>query len=224
MRILIVEDEVHLVSALSEIISKKNYIVDSVTNGQDGLDYALSGVYDVILLDIMLPKLDGLSLLKRLRTAKILTPVLLLTAKDQIADKVKGLDTGADDYLTKPFSSEELLARIRALTRRKGEIADDCLKFADLTLNTKTCQLCGSSNMISLGLKEYQLMELLLINKAQILTKETIIEKIWGFDGDADYNNVEVYISFLRKKLTYIGTAVQIKTIRGIGYRLEAAL
>lgn len=221
MRILIVEDEIPLASALCEIMKKNKYTVDAVYDGLSGLDYALSDVYDVIILDIMLPKMDGFEVVKSLRDKNISTPVILLTAKDEISDKVTGLDSGADDYLTKPFSTEELLARIRAMSRRKGEVINTLLKFNDTTLNLKTFQLSSSSQLVKLGLKEFQIAEMLFYNPNQVITKEHIIEKVWGFDNEAEYNNVEVYISFLRKKLSFIKSKVKIKTVRGIGYSLE---
>lgn len=216
-----VEDEKRLTEAVAAILTKQNYIVDVVYDGESGLDYGLSGVYDVILLDIMLPKRDGISVLKALRKEKNSTPVLLLTAKDEISDKVMGLDSGADDYLTKPFSTEELLARVRAMTRRKDSIFQEGLSFADILLNPKTAELSSGSHSIKLSLKELHIMELLMKNGRQIITKEQIIEKVWGFDGDAEYNNVEVYISFLRKKLALLHAKAEIKTSRGVGYSLE---
>lgn len=221
MRILIVEDETRLADALVQILIKQKYTVDAVHDGKTGFDYAMSNVYDVVILDIMLPKMNGLDVLRNLRKEKIFTPVLLLTAKDEIADKVMGLDRGADDYLTKPFATEELLARIRAMSRRKGEVNDDILTFCDVSLNLKTSELSNNVNFIKLGLKEFQIMELLMSNGKQIITKERFIEKVWGFDSDAEYNNVEVYISFIRKKLGHIHSNVEIKTARGIGYHLE---
>lgn len=221
MRILIVEDEVHLALALQAIMVKNKYTVDMVHDGENGLDYALSGVYDVILLDIMLPKMNGIDILKEIRKANIITPILLLTAKDEVSDKVRGLDHGADDYLTKPFSTEELLARVRAISRRKGEILEDILKFSDISLNQKNYEISCETRAIKLSLKEFQITEMLFKNSNQIITKEQIIEKVWGFDKDTEYNNVEVYVSFLRKKFQYLNTKVQIKTVRGIGYILE---
>lgn len=221
MRILIIEDEVHLSEALCQILIKNKYAVDAVNDGMSGLDYALSDVYDLIILDIMLPKMNGIDVLRNLRKDSIATPVLLLTAKDEIADKVNGLDNGADDYLTKPFATEELLARVRAMSRRRGEITTDTITYADISLNLKTNELCCSTHAIKLGLKEFLIMELLITNGKQIITKERFIEKIWGFETDAEYNNVEVYISFIRKKLASIHSKVEIKTARGIGYSLE---
>lgn len=221
MRVLVVEDEVRLAEALVQILLKNKYPADAVFDGESGLDYARSGVYDIIILDIMLPKMNGIEVLRRIRAGKISTPVLLLTAKDEIADKVAGLDGGADDYLTKPFATEELLARVRAMSRRRGEVAEDTLVFCDIALNLKTSELSCGALSIKLPLKEFQIMELLLANGRQILTKERFIEKIWGFESDTEYNNVEVYISFIRKKLSHIHSGVEIRTARGVGYSLE---
>jgi DNA-binding response OmpR family regulator len=222
MRILLVEDEVRLSQALVEIFQKNRYGVDAVYSGPDGLRYAQSGIYDVIILDIMLPGMDGLSVLRALREEKNSVPVLMLTAKDEIQDKVNGLDDGADDYMTKPFSTDELLARVRALSRRKGEVKEDVVTFGDLTLNRSTCELQKvNGGAVKLSLKELQIIELLYENPHQIIKKERIIEKIWGGDSDAEYNNVEVYISFIRKKMEQLGVTTQIRTARGIGYSLE---
>ena len=222
MRILVVEDEIQLADALSEILRRNMYTVDTSYDGIDGLDNAMSGVYDCIILDIMLPGMNGFEVLKKLRKEKISTPVLLLTAKSEIEDKINGLDSGADDYLTKPFVTGELLARVRALTRRKGEIIDENkLDYNGLELNKNTCSVIWEGNDVKLSLKEYQIMELLISTPHQILPKERIIEKIWGYESDVEYNNIEVYISFLRKKLSVISAPVQIKTARGIGYSLE---
>lgn len=222
MKLLVVEDEIQLADALSEILRRNKYSVDTVYNGIDGLDNAVTGVYDCIILDIMLPGMNGLEVLGNIRKEKISTPVLLLTARCEIDDKINGLDCGADDYLTKPFVTEELLARIRALTRRKGEVFDDDrLDYGGLELIKSTLSIKCSENDVKLSLKEYQIMELLISNPRQILPKERIIEKIWGYESDVEYNNIEVYISFLRKKLVIISAPVQIKTARGIGYYLE---
>jgi len=223
MRILLVEDEVRLSQALCEILQKNHIGVDAVYTGTDGLEYAKTGIYDAIVLDIMLPGIDGLSILKQLRDEKNSVPVMLLTAKDEIGDKITGLDLGADDYMTKPFATDELLARVRALTRRKGEFKEDSRTFGDLTLNVKNCELVSatSGESVKLSLKEFQIVELLFQNPRQIITKELIIEKIWGGDSDAEYNNVEVYISFIRKKIEFLKVKTEIRTARGIGYSLE---
>ncbi|MBR7085405.1 MAG: response regulator transcription factor [Oscillospiraceae bacterium] len=221
MKILVVEDEEALAEALSEILKRNKYSVDAVYDGEDGLEYAMTGLYDCILLDIMLPKMNGLDVLRILRKKHISTPVLLLTAKSDIEDKITGLDSGADDFLTKPFVSGELLARVRALTRRKGEVITDEFTYGDVALNKSTFSLSREGQFVKLSLKEYQIMEMLMANPKQLIPKERFIEKIWGYESDVEYNNVEVYISFLRKKLHVIGSDVTIKTARGIGYFLE---
>lgn len=223
MRILIVDDEVHLAEALSQILKKHHYSADAVHDGLSGLDNALSGIYDLLLLDIMLPGMDGISILKTIREEGISTPVIMLTAKGEVSNKVQGLDGGADDYVAKPFSTEELLARIRAALRRKNEVLqDDALKFGDLELNTSNLKLSGNGKEIKLILKESELLELLMTRKQAVTSKDQIIEKLWGFDSEVESNNVEVYISFLRKKLTFLQSTVKINTIRGVGYVLEA--
>lgn len=222
MRILVVEDELHLAEALTQILRKNNYTVDAVNDGESGLDNGLSGIYDVIILDIMLPKVDGITILKELRKEGISTPVILLTAKGEISDRVTGLDSGADDYLAKPFATEELLARIRALSRRKGEVLQaNTLNFGDIELNTETLKLSCGSKDVKLILKESELLELLITRKNSATSKELIIEKLWGYDAEVEHNHVEVYISFLRKKLVYLNSEVIINTVRGVGYILE---
>ena len=223
MRILVVEDEIHLAEALAQILKKNNYTVDVSNDGEDGLDNALSGIYDVIVLDIMLPKMNGLDVLENIRSEGFDTPVILLTAKNEISDKVRGLDSGADDYLAKPFNTEELLARIRALGRRRGEIVanTNTISFADITLNTQTLQLTSGANEITLTLKESELLEHLMLHKGLVCSKEQIIEKLWGFDSEAEANHVEVYISFLRKKLAFVHSKASINTVRGVGYTLS---
>lgn len=223
MRILVVEDEIHLAEALAQILKKNNYTVDVSNDGEDGLDNALSGIYDVIVLDIMLPKMNGLEVLETIRSEGFDTPVILLTAKTEISDKVRGLDSGADDYLAKPFNTEELLARIRALGRRRGEIVanTNTISFADITLNTQTLKLTSGANEITLTLKESELLEHLMLHKGMVCSKEQIIEKLWGFDSEAEANHVEVYISFLRKKLAFVHSKASINTVRGVGYTLS---
>ncbi|MDQ0255615.1 DNA-binding response OmpR family regulator [Evansella vedderi] len=222
MRILIVEDELRLAEALTQILRKNHYSVDAVHDGRSGLDHALCGIYDLIILDIMLPEMDGIMVLKNIRKEEIPTPVILLTAKGKISDKVTGLDSGADDYLAKPFSTEELLARIRSATRRKGELYQDhSLTFGDIELNTANLKLSKNDKDLKLTLKESELLELLILRNKAVTSKEMVIEKLWGFDSEAEYNNVEVYISFLRKKLAFLNSSVVIATIRGIGYMLE---
>lgn len=221
MRILVIEDEVFLSEALTELLKKNKYTVDAVYNGSDGLEYGLTGIYDIIILDIMLPKMNGLDVLRALRNNSISTPVMLLTAKSEVQDKIEGLDTGADDYLTKPFSVGELLARIRAMNRRKGEYLGEILSFRDLSLNKSTYALVCSNQSIKLSTKEYQIMEILLSNPKQIIPKELFVEKIWGYECEPEYNSIEVYISFIRKKMNLINTTVKIATFRGVGYFLE---
>jgi len=223
MRILLVEDERALSEALVEILKKQKYDVDAAYNGVDGEDNALTGIYDVIILDIMLPGKNGLSVLRDIREEGVSTPVLLLTAKSEVPDRIKGLDLGADDYLTKPFATGELLARVRALTRRKGEYTGDELKYGGTSLNKDTHELSCEGKSVKLGQKEYSILELLMQNSQQVIPKERFIEKIWGYDSDAEYNAIEVYVSFIRKKLAAIGADMQIKAARGIGYSLECA-
>lgn len=221
MKILVVEDELALSDALKEILKRNQYSVDTVDNGEDGLEYALTGIYDCIILDIMLPIMDGLQVLRKIRAAKISTPVMLLTAKSDIDDKIKGLDCGADDYLTKPFVTGELLARVRALTRRTGEVNVDSYDFHGMSLNKQTYMLSYGDMSVKLSHKEYQILEILFMNPNRIITKERFIEKIWGFESDVEYNNIEVYISFLRKKMQSIKATASIHTSRGVGYYLE---
>lgn len=221
MRILLVEDEIHLALAVSEILKKNGYQVDVANDGYDGYEYAKSNVFDLIILDIMLPKMSGIDILRKLRGEKISVPILMLTAKDEVEDKVVGLDFGADDYMTKPFSTSELLARIRALSRRKGELLDEEIVYNDIILKLKRNELVCEENVVKLSLKEFKIIEFFMKNPEQIITKERLIEKIWGDDSDAEYNNVEVYISFLRKKLQFINAKTEIRTSRGVGYLLE---
>ena len=223
MRILIIEDEYSLADVLRAILRKENYTVDISENGQDGLYQALTDIYDAVILDVMLPEMNGFEVLNRMRKEGIKTPVLMLTAKSELDDKVKGLDYGADDYMTKPFQTKELLARLRAITRRKGEIESNVIGFGDLELNTNlgeiSCKTTGKT--MKLGAKEFQLLEFMLKNKNQIVTKEQIVEKLWGLESDSEYNNAEVYVSFTRKKIKFIGSKVMIKAVRGLGYILE---
>ena len=221
MRILIVEDEHSLADAVTAILKKEQYFVDAVYDGRDGLDYAMSGIYDLILLDIMLPKMNGLDVLREIRKNNISTPVMLLTARTEIDDKIKGLDCGADDYLTKPFNKGELLARVRALTRRKGEIPSNEVAFGDIILNQSTYELSCGTLSVKLGAKEFRIMQMLMFAPKNINSKDEFIEKIWGYDSEAEYNSIEVYISFLRKKLGAIKSTIQIKASRGIGYYIE---
>lgn len=221
MNILIVEDEVRLAEALAQIMTEQKYSVDVVHDGEDGLAYAESGLYDVVVLDVMLPKRSGFEVVRALRGKKIATPVLLLTARDEISDKVTGLDCGADDYMTKPFSPEELLARVRALARRQGDVVLEEMTFSDVTLNLSAYTLeCGTKS-VHLGFKEFEVMRLLMGNPSMIVPKDDLITRVWGTESGAEDNNVEAYISFLRKKLFFLGSKVNIGTVRKVGYRLE---
>ena len=221
VRILVVDDEVRLAEALAQILTENRYLVDTCHDGESGFDNAMSGIYDVIVLDVMLPKMDGFTVVKKMRQAGEKTPVILLTAKDEIPDKVAGLDSGADDYLTKPFSPEELLARVRALSRRPSEVLPNLLSFGDVTLDQSANNLSCGGRSVRLGLKEYEVMRLLLSNRMGVVPKEEILLKVWGAESDAEDNNVEVYISFLRKKLFFLGSHVTIETVRKLGYFLR---
>ena len=223
MKILIIEDEKPLAFALNEILTKNHYLADCVYDGEDGLEHALSGIYDVILLDIMLPKMNGFKVLNQLREERVSTPVIMLTAKAEVDDKVKGLDYGADDYLTKPFETKELLARIRAVTRRKEPFVSEELTFGNLTLDKTNLKITSTLKEIKVSLKEYLILELLIKNTGHVISKEQFIERIWGFDFEGEYNIIEVYISFVRKKLKSIRSNVKIAVIRGLGYTLERA-
>lgn len=221
MRILIIEDERALTEALSEALTQHHYAVDVALNGTDGLEAGLTGIYDVIILDLMLPGLDGLTVLARLRIASIPSPVLILTARAEADDKITGLDAGADDYLTKPFVMGELLARVRALCRRPGELTGSRLTFGDLTLDRNGCMLCCGVESVRLSTKELGLLELLLTHPGTVVSRERLIQKIWGYDCEAEYNNIEVYLSFLRRKLGLLSSSVRIKAARGLGYFVE---
>lgn len=222
MNILIVEDEKRLAEALRQILLEQKYMADIVNDGKDGLSYAESGIYDCIILDVMLPSMDGFEIVSELRKKQISTPVLMLTAKDSVTDKVKGLDSGADDYMTKPFSPDELLARLRVVTRRKGEVILDELKFADLVLNLSSSELSceNTSKSIHLNFKESEMIKIFMSRPEIILSKEDLITRIWGYDSDAGDNNVEAYISFLRKKLFFIGSHTEIISVKKLGYKL----
>ncbi|KHS58875.1 MULTISPECIES: response regulator transcription factor [Terrisporobacter] len=222
MKLLLVEDEKQLSEALSQILINNKYSVDAVYDGDNGLEYALTDIYDVIILDIMLPKLNGLEILQKLRKESISTPILLLTAKDSVDDKVTGLDLGADDYLPKPFEPKELLARLRAISRRKGEVINDSLlTYGDINLNLSNYDLSCRDSAVTLTQKEFEILNYFMQRPKNIVSKDDLITKLWGFDSDVEYNNIEVYISFLRKKLTFINSSVKITTIRRAGYKLE---
>ncbi len=224
MRILIVEDEKSLVSIIKDKLTKEKYIVDSSYDGEEGLYNALMNIYDLIILDVMLPKIDGFEILKRIREEKINSKVIMLTAKSEIADKLEGLTNGADDYITKPFHLEELVARIN-IQLRKDYVKEKVISFGDIKLNVASSKLiCIKTNEeIDMICKEFLLLEYLMNNKGAIVSKDQIIDKIWGIDNEVESNNVEAYISFIRKKLKAIGSGVNIKAVRGLGYRLEGA-
>ena len=222
MRVLIIEDEVRLASTLQDLLDMNGYTADVCHDGESGLDNALSGIYDVVLLDVMLPKMDGFTVLRNLRSAGNAVPVLMLTARSELSDRVEGLDCGADYYLTKPFEPKELLACIRALTRRQPELrSSDTVEFGDLKLDKSAFTLSCGNRQLRLSRKEFDMMDLLMRNRDMVLTKETLLLKIWGYESDAEDNNVEVYVSFLRKKLDHLRSKVKIKTIRMVGYCLE---
>ncbi|MDP4127067.1 MAG: response regulator transcription factor [Bacillota bacterium] len=220
MRLLLIEDEERLAEALAYILKKQNYGVDMAHDGDIGQSLAESGSYDLIILDRMLPGKEGVILLRELREQGMTTPVLMLTAKDSIADRVEGLDAGADDYLVKPFATEELLARVRALARRPGQLVEvEKLQVGELCLDPKLCEVDLDGVLIKLTLKESQLLELLIRNMGQVITKEQILDRVWGLDSDVEVGNVEIYVHYLRKKLG--SQYIRIDTIRGLGYCLK---
>lgn len=220
MKILLVDDEKQLVSAISTILKQNKILVDCAFNGEDGLNLALTELYDVIVLDVMMPIMDGISVLRSIRNAKISTPILMLSAKSETNDKILGLNYGADDYLAKPFDMKELIARIKALSRRKAEFTGDILEFNDIILDRDSFELVKGNHKIALSKKEFGILEVLMLNTGKCIDKEKLIEKIWGYDTNAEYNTIEVYISFIRKKLQAVGSTTEIKTIRGLGYTL----
>ena len=221
MRILLAEDEKSMSKALTVILEKNNYSVDPVFDGEEALRYLRTGDYDAAILDIMMPGLDGISVLREIRKNGSLMPVLLLTAKSGIDDKVEGLDSGANDYLTKPFDSKELLARLRAMTRVNTVQADSVLRFGNVTLDRTSCDLTGPSGTVKLSGKEYQMMELMMKDPGVLFSAERFMDKIWGIDSDADISVVWTFLSYLRKKLSSVGADISIKASRGQGYRLE---
>ena len=222
MRLLIVEDEVRLADTLRQLLNRQGYTADVYYDGVSGLDNAMTGIYDLMVLDVMLPGMNGFQVVKKLREAGVATPVLMLTAKSDVGDRIHGLDCGADYYLTKPFEPEELLACVRTLLRRSGgQLQEsDTLTWGDLSLERATFSLSCAERAVRLSRREYDLIELLMRNGNQVVTKEQILVKVWGYDSQAEDNNVEVYISFLRRKLTHLHSAVKIKTLRMLGYCL----
>lgn len=222
MQVLIVEDDIRLAQALGQILEENHYQVDLVHDGDQGLAYAESGSYDVIILDVMPPRKSGLEVVAELRRANVATPVLMLTARTTVQDKITGLDSGADDYMTKPFSPAELLAHLRALTRRQGQVVFEKIDFGDISLNLESHDLSCGSKSINLSYKEFSIANILISSKGQIVSKDMLISKVWGVESSAVDNNVEAYISFLRKKLKFLGSNTQIETVRKVGYRLES--
>lgn len=222
MRLLLAEDEKELSNALVVILKHSNYSVDAVYNGQDALDYITNGDYDGVVLDIMMPKMDGITVLRKVRESGNSVPVLLLTAKSEIDDRVTGLDSGADDYLTKPFATKELLARIRAMTRQKGENTGLLLNCGNISLNRSTFEVSSPKATLRLANKEFQMLEMLMSNKGMIISTERFMEKIWEYDTETNQNVVWVYVSYLRKKLAALDANVTIKAVRNRGYALEA--
>ena len=221
MNVLVVEDEKRLAAALKKILENAGYHVDAVLDGQSGLDYALSEMYDVIVLDVMLPRMDGFEVIRQIRRKGVSTPVLFLTARSQLRDKVTGLDRGGDEYMTKPFQPEELLARLRALTRRKGEIVLNEASFGDLTLVLDTCDLQCGDRSVHLSYREFEVAKIFITNPNQTISKDQLLLKVWGTEADVADNNVEAYVSFLRKKLKYLESGVEIATLRMLGYRMQ---
>ena len=223
MKLLLAEDEIRMAKALTELLRLEKYDVDHVADGLSALDAIEGGVYDVIVLDVMMPGMNGFEVAKRARKRGVKTPILMLTAKGELDDKVEGLDSGADDYLTKPFMSKELLARLRALCRRNINTPDGSLAYGDISLDTNTANLSCTENgqSVRLSEKEFRILEYMIASQGQILTREQLAVKIWGYENEAEYNNVEVYMTFTRKKLAFIGAKTAIKAVRGIGYELR---
>lgn len=224
MKLLLVEDEKRMGQALCELLTQEKYDVDWYTDGEDGADAFDGTVYDLVVLDVMLPRKNGFDIAREARKNGIKTPILMLTARSDVDDRVNGLDCGADDYLTKPFAPKELLARLRALARRQYDVEDGRLTFGDVALEGKTMTLENSESGASVRLseKEFRALEVLMANQGQILTREQLAVKIWGYENEAEYNNVEVYMTFVRKKLAFIGSKTVIKAVRGVGYELRS--
>lgn len=221
MNILVVEDERNLADAIVRICEDEGYNAEATYDGKAGLTCAKSGVYDAVILDVMLPGMSGYDVVHRMRQEGVSTPVLMLTARTSTSDKVAGLDAGADDYMTKPFESAELLARLRALTRRQGNVVIDEVKFADITLDLATHDLSCGDKSVHLSGKEFEVMSILMSSNARVVSKQDLLTRVWGTDGEASENSVEAYVSFLRKKLSHVGSKVQVTTLRMLGYRLE---
>ncbi len=221
MNILVIEDERNLANAICRILEDAGYNAEACYDGKSGLVSAESGLYDAIVLDVMLPGLSGFELVHELRHERNAVPVLMLTARTATTDKVEGLDAGADDYMTKPFEAPELLARLRALLRRQGEVVLDELEFADLTLDLTTHDLRCAGRSVHLSGKEFEVMRMLMSGKARVVSKQDLLTRVWGTDGEISENSAEAYVSFLRKKLTHLKSEAQITTLRMIGYRLE---
>lgn len=223
MRLLLAEDEQELVDALGTILKHHHYSVDAVDNGEDALYYLETQDYDGAILDIMMPKMDGITVLKTVRQQGNRVPILMLTAKSEIDDRVVGLDSGADDYLAKPFAMKELLARIRAMTRRQNDLVDNIITVGNISLNRSTFELSSDKGAFRLANKEFQMMEILMVNKNHVISTERFMEKIWGYDSDTEMSVVWVYISYLRKKLSHLAADIEIKVVRNQGYRLEVS-
>lgn len=222
MRLLYAEDEISMSEAVTEILTYHKYTVDSVYDGEEALQYAMTENYDGIILDIMMPKLNGIEVLSRLRDSGFKTPILLLTAKTAVEDRIMGLNVGADDYLPKPFVMGELLARIRAMLRRREDFTPDIVRYGNIYLNMQSFELGADAQSFTLPKTEYKIMELLMLNKGIYISAEEMLTKVWGYDTDADTNNVWVYISYLRKRLAALNANVEIKAKRGVGYTLES--
>lgn len=221
MNVLVIEDERNLADAIVKILEDEGYNAEATYDGKAGLTCAKSGLYDAIVLDVMLPAMSGYDVVNQMRHAGVSTPVLMLTARTSTEDKVRGLDSGADDYMTKPFEAPELLARLRALTRRRGDVLIDEIKFADVSLDLNTHDLACGEKSVHLSGKEFEVMSILMGSNSRVVSKQDLLTRVWGVDGEASENSVEAYVSFLRKKLAHISPKVQITTLRMLGYRLE---
>ena len=221
MNVLVVEDERNLADAIVKILEDEGYNAEATYDGKAGLTCAKSGLYDAIVLDVMLPGMSGYDVVNKIRHAGVSTPVLMLTARTSTEDKVRGLDSGADDYMTKPFEAPELLARLRALTRRRGDVVIEERKFADIRLDLNTQDLSCAEKSVHLSGKEFEVLSILMGSSSRVVSKQDLLTRVWGTDGEASENSVEAYVSFIRKKLSHIGSKVQVTTLRMLGYRLE---